>query len=201
MVLLDGAGIRSTSRIPLPQGAASCVEQSSLRGETIVGGGHRMGSGFGGRIRDHELAGEAATAAMRGNLLKIGLNEGTLGMGSVLMYRPMNAANAPAQMLEWVEKYDYQTNRTFQRFPRTDSGFAALNADLLATLRKPTFRVLAFGDAWADRVYSEIKPVSIQYTVPVAERLTAFTTQDDVVCKQDFHTRQGARFGQKWQQR
>lgn len=197
MVFRDGAGIRSTSRLPLPQ-PVDCAFQSSLRGETTNGGGHRMGAGFGGRIRDFELANEAATAAMRGNLIKIGLNEGQLGIGSVLMYRPANAANKPATMLEWVEKYDYQTNQTFQRFPRTDAGAAALASDLLATLRKSTFRVIAFADAWADRVYSQIGTIGIEYTVPVAERLTAITTPDDLVCRQDAHTRRGARWGQKW---
>jgi len=99
MIFLDGAGTRATNRIPLPS-TTGCAFQSSLRGETTNGGGHRMGGGFGGRIRDYELAAEAATAAMRGNLIKIGLNEGQLGIGSVLMYRPGNAANKAATMLE-----------------------------------------------------------------------------------------------------
>lgn len=103
MVLVDGAGIRSTSRIPLPNPQA-CAFQSSLQGETANGGGHRMGGGFGGRIRDFELAREVAEAAMRGNLIKIGLNEGQLGIGSVLMYRPGSVENRAATHIEYVEK-------------------------------------------------------------------------------------------------
>jgi len=192
MVLRDFNGIRSTTRIPLPD-PGSCAFQSSLRGETANGGGHRIGAGFGGRIRDYELAAEAATAAMRGNLIKIGMNEGQLGIGSVLMYRPYNTANKAAAMIEYVEKYDYTTNHTFQRFPRTDAGAAALLDDLLAVMRRSTFRVITFADAWADRVYSQIGTIGIEYTVPVAERLTAITTPDDVTCRQDAHTRRGNR--------
>jgi len=103
--------------------------------------------------------------------------------------------------LTTVYRYDYQTNHTFQRYERTDAGAAALVSDLLATMRKPTFRVITFADAWADRVYSQIGTIGIEYTVPVAERLTAITTPDDLTCRQDAHTRVGARWGQKWQQR
>lgn len=98
-------------------------------------------------------------------------------------------------------RYDYQTNHTFQRFPRSDVGTTALADDILATLRKPTFRVIAFADFWKDRVYSQIGTVGIEFTVPVAERLTAITTPDDLTCRQDAHTRRGARWGQKWQSR
>ena len=114
-----------------------------------------------GRVRDTRLAEEVARALFRGNPVKIGLNErGVVGIGNAWEYRPIADGHGVQKM--WA---DGEIIRVFHNY-------RALMDDVLSALRRPTFRVLAFGDALASRGYSQIHPQSIAYTVPVSERLT-----------------------------
>lgn len=186
MIYHDFIGSRMV-RLPPPDPAA-CYISSAYQGTTLEGGGHVAGSGFGGRITDTQLAYEVARAAFRGNLIKIGVNTGPIGEGNVLLYRPGNVGNRVARKIQYVDKYDYSTNYNYAHYTSEEQ----MKADILAVIRSATFRVIAFADAEADRVYSQLYPWDIQYTTAVSERLTNIPTSSILACRIGTHARQGA---------
>jgi hypothetical protein len=145
------------------------------------------------RLGDVYVASSAALAAFNGNLVKIGLNEGAYGVGLIWMYRATSLhGNTPNKPITSVIKYDYATNRDLDHFMNEKD----LTNDILSTLRRTTFRLIAFADQWQDRVYSQIHPWSIRYTVPVHSRLTTPPTDSDdpqARCSQATHSRKGMR--------
>lgn len=139
----------------------ACQMQSSVSGVRREPTIQRAGRGDAGRVTDTRLAEDVARALFRGNPVKIGLNErGVVGIGNAWEYRPTGEGSGVQKM--WT---DGERIHVFYNY-------RALMDDVLKALRRPTFRVLAFGDARASRSYSQIHPQSIHYTAPVSSRLT-----------------------------
>lgn len=127
------------------------------------------------RLSDVQVAHSAAVAAFNGNLVKVALSEGHVGIGVVWAYRPEGGSNGGSRITS-VLKYDVLTNRDLSRFSSESELYSEF---LLQCLRRPTFRLIAFADAWLDRVYSQLYSWQLRYTAPVASRLTTPPTPSD----------------------
>lgn len=135
------------------------------------------GDGAGGRATDEQWAEQMATAAMRGNLVKlffrVPLTPGSrLNTGWVTIYRASNAGMRPDKQVTSVCKYEARSGAAIATFsPIDETQWLRLRDDLLASLRHPNFARLMFSDVYAQREYTSLQPYSIHYTVPVAPRL------------------------------
>jgi hypothetical protein len=104
------------------------------------------------RITDMVLADEAAFAVWGDNVVKIGVNAMTAGI--IIRRRDY-----------FVEVYTTK-NQTLALL-KTQHDVAMY---ILACLRRPDFRVIAFGDPRRGRPYSQLRPHSIDFTDGVARR-------------------------------
>lgn len=170
MILVNQAG-QAMFRPPLSAAPRECVNADNYNALA------RPGTGFGGNVTDEHWAQQAATAAMRGNKVMITFlvpwqPNSRLKTGWVHIYSPGNSRMQAARMIETVTKTDGRSGQRISLFSTNEADFLKLKADILTGLRHDAFSRLSFSDVLAGRQYTSIQPFSIQYTVPVASRLT-----------------------------
>ena len=168
MVLLSNTGQRLL-RPPPSAAPRECVNTDNLNGTV------HAGTGPGGNVTDQHWAQQAATAAMRGNLVKLLFKvpwqpHSWMNTGWVTIPR-VESGHGPDAARPDVCKYDGQTNSPLASFEVGEQGWLALKQDILALLRHPAFSRLMFSDVLGGREYTSIQPFSIYYTAPVAPRL------------------------------
>ena len=165
-----------------------CVFRTS-NSNSLLDGGRK-------RPRDIDVAADATAALWRGQSVQVGSNIGKLGEGTAIRYRGRSDYNHPNDYVQVIDKFvasggQFRTqddmNRTLAIFATPQQTYE----DLLRELRDPMFRVIVFADPWVKMDKSQLYSYAIEYTVPVAARLTAQVVPEDRVCNLATHARRG----------